>query len=447
MLYRIIGILILAILLVQACSRSTSDFDHLSFEDEIQPIIWKNCSGCHNSNGAAPFSLITYEDVVRKSKTIKEVLEDGSMPPWPADENYRHYLGEKILDNEDRLRLLAWLDSDKLRIEGINKDTNYIASNEVLKYYCLPEPIEIKGNNLDHFRLAKIPIELEQDTFISYVEFIPDNRKLIHHMNGHWLNYDPIKKTDLISGKTSVDTDSDTDLRLFLELGIPHDDGSFPELIPSVVNYLPGMEALRYPKGIGGFRTSKKSTLLMQSIHYGPSPKDTIDQSCIVLHYTNGPPERPLKEMQLGSLGVSPVEPALIIKPNEKRSFITKWTISKDISLLTVIPHMHLLGTKFKAYALSPTNDTIRLVKINKWDFRWQYFYTFEKIQKIPAGYTIIAEGNFDNTSENPNQAFDPPKTIIEPKSLNMKTTDEMFQLIIMYIDYKEGDEHISLMP
>lgn len=449
MLYRIAGLTSVFLLLVlNSCNEiQNQNYEQLSFAEDIQPIIHEHCSTCHNNEGAAPFDLITYSDIQRKAKTIKEVVNSGYMPPWPADPNYRRFIGEKLLPESDRNKLIAWLSGEMKSEPDSSIMPSFKTGSSNSEKFCLTEPIEIKGNNKDHFKLAKIPIELERDTFLSHIEFIPDNRKLVHHMNGHWLNYIPSKKTVLNSGVSSVNTDADTDLRLFLELGIPHDDGSFPSLVSSVVNYLPGMQALKYPEGIGGFKISQKSSLLMQSIHYGPSPKDTIDQSCIVLHYTDKPPERPLKELQLGSLGKSPVEPPLKIEPETTKDFVTRWTTEKDMSLLTVIPHMHLLGTKFKAYALSPNQDTIRLIKINEWDFRWQYFYTFEKIQKIPAGSTIVAEASFDNTSANPNQAFDPPRTVLEPRSLDMKTTDEMFQLIIMYIDYKNGDEDISLIP
>ncbi|MGI8893466.1 MAG: hypothetical protein ACR2GN_08395 [Bacteroidia bacterium] len=62
----------------------------------------------------------------------------------------------------------------------------------------------------------------------------------------------------------------------------------------------------------------------------------------------------------------------------------------------------------------------------------------------IPSGSVIIAEGIFDNTINNPNNPYDPPQTIAE-RAGSMKTTDEMFQLIINYLPYQIGDENISL--
>ncbi|MFN0276096.1 MAG: cytochrome c, partial [Chitinophagales bacterium] len=108
---------------------------------------------------------------------------------------------------------------------------------------------------------------------------------------------------------------------------------------------------------------------------------------------------------------------------------------------------MHLIGKEFFAYALTPQNDTIRLIHIPKWNFRWQYFYTFKNPVKIPAGSTIVVEGTFDNTADNPNNPYDPPRVIIDRANPmeSMRTTDEMLQLIITWMLYEKGDEEIKL--
>jgi hypothetical protein len=105
---------------------------------------------------------------------------------------------------------------------------------------------------------------------------------------------------------------------------------------------------------------------------------------------------------------------------------------------------MHLLGKIFKGYALDPDGDTIRLISIPRWDFNWQYFYTFKKMVRIPKGSTIVAEGVYDNTRQNLNNPFSPPR-LVKDQNGSMRATDEMFQFIITYLPYKEGDENISL--
>jgi hypothetical protein len=145
-------------------------------------------------------------------------------------------------------------------------------------------------------------------------------------------------------------------------------------------------------------------------------------------------------------LGISDVVPALVIPPDTVMRFITRATIQKDISLVTINPHMHLLGKSFIAYAITPQGDTIPLIRIPRWDFRWQYYYTFRNMLHIPSGSIIVAEGVFDNTTSNPNNPFNPPREISGLQG-SMRTTDEMFQLIMTFLPYEPGDENITLDP
>ena len=151
-------------------------------------------------------------------------------------------------------------------------------------------------------------------------------------------------------------------------------------------------------------------------------------------------------EIQLGTLGISDIVPPLVIPPDTVMTFHTRAQIRQDISLLTVNPHMHLLGKRFKAWAIPPQGDTIPLVHIPDWDFRWQYFYTFEQMIHLPAGTRIEVEATYDNTVDNPNNPFFPPQTVAE-RNGSMRTTDEMLQFIITYVPYRPGDEKRSLAP
>jgi hypothetical protein len=225
---------------------------------------------------------------------------------------------------------------------------------------------------------------------------------------------------------------------------LSQDDGSYPTMKLSAVNYLPGVEGFGYPKGIGGFLMPRKGAYFFKDIHYGPATKDLRDSSKLNIWFTDEKPKRITYEMQMGTLGISFIEPALVIPPNEVKRFKTQLTITGDLSMLTINPHMHLLGTKFWAYAIKPDGDTIPLIRINKWDFRWQYFYTFKKMLHLPKGTTIYAWGEFDNTINNPLNPNHPPKTVSENKG-SMRTSDEMFQFIITYHECASGTLGIDI--
>ena len=293
--------------------------------------------------------------------------------------------------------------------------------------------------------VIKIPYEIPQDRFVRAIEFVPGNRKLLHHMNGHIVQYED-KKKNPFEGPDVVDRES---LRTLEEsynaIHLLNDDGSYPQLTSSVANYLPGgVSAAGYPAGIGGWKLNRRGAFLMRDIHYGPSPVDGEDQSYFNVFFTDDPPVRPTEEMQLGTLGISEIIPPLVIPPNIVKTFTTKTVVQEDISLLTINPHMHLLGKSFEAFAATPDGRTIPLIRIPRWNFHWQYFYTFPKMLKIPRGSTIAAIGVYDNTANNPHNPFSPPREVIGTNG-SMRATDEMFQLIMKYVPYQPGDENISL--
>jgi hypothetical protein len=56
----------------------------LTYHNRISRIVQSNCLECHRDDGVAPFSLATYEDVAAHAPMIKQVVEQGIMPPWFA---------------------------------------------------------------------------------------------------------------------------------------------------------------------------------------------------------------------------------------------------------------------------------------------------------------------------------------------------------------------------
>src|SRR5438094_632804 len=55
-----------------------------TFNHDIAPILYKNCTLCHREGEAAPFSLVTYADAKKKSATLAKAVHNRVMPPWKA---------------------------------------------------------------------------------------------------------------------------------------------------------------------------------------------------------------------------------------------------------------------------------------------------------------------------------------------------------------------------
>ena len=428
--------------------------NNINWSEHIAPIVFKNCTPCHRPGESGPFNLLSYSDALKKAKLMKFVTQTGYMPPWPADANYTHFIGEKVLSIEEIERIKIWVDHGTPRGDSLSEPK----APEFYKgsYFGKPDLVvraqkafSIKGNGTDVFLIMKFPYQIERDTLIDFVEFVPDQRKVIHHVNGHLISYDPNREFNYMTGE-SIHSDTRAQLNdVYKGMHIPYTDKKqpeFPTLTPNVVYYLPGFIPPAYPKEVGGYRLRKNGAFLLNNIHYGPSNVDLQDSSYINVFYRKSPIERRIIETQLGTFGVSKIEPEFVIPPNEIKTFHTSLTLSSPISMLSVNPHMHLIGKSFWAFALKQNGDTIPLIKINKWDFRWQYYYTYKNPVKLEVGTTIHVYGTYDNTNKNPNNPFHPPQSITQGNGVeSMKTTEEMFQFIFTYVRYKEGDERMDL--
>lgn len=425
--------------------------DTVTFAD-IAPLMRANCMPCHREGQAGPFPLVSYNDLKRKAKTARKMVLGRWMPPWPADTAYSRFVGVRALNARQIALFIKWVDQG-----GILGDTSALPPLPVYPegsilgtpdaVVWLPDTFHIPGDNRDRFMIAKAPFELPRDTFLRAVEFVPGNRRYVHHMNGAMVTYAPGAKKAPLAFSGYIDSDSTRSIDAYGDLHLQNDDGTWPPLTPNMVNYLPGLSPPMYPPGIGGWRVGREGAFLMNTLHYGPSLRDTIDRSHFNLWYSATPPQRPMRELAMGTLGDSPVVPELVIPPDTVMTFRSAFKLPKAISVLTINPHMHLLGKRFLAYAVTPANDTIHLVRINDWDFRWQYAYTFRHLLVLPKGTVIHLEAVMDNTSANRNNPYDPPRTARAPLNGHMRTTDEMLQFFVNYVDYRPGDERISLEP
>ncbi|MFM9946180.1 MAG: hypothetical protein ACKVQB_13200, partial [Bacteroidia bacterium] len=207
-------LILFSVLSVISCTQPETETlsvppEKLTFTEHIAPIIYKNCVVCHRNDGIAPFSLVTYKDVWRKKKTIVNVTQRGFMPPWPADPNYSHFVGERILSKEEKLMLKLWVkygakEGPASALPMVPKFPNgSLLGTPDLTLYL--DSVLLEAHGQDRFLTVKIPFSIGKDTFVRAVEFVPGNGNNVHHMNGHLLNYSPLKKANVFDGSRMAD--------------------------------------------------------------------------------------------------------------------------------------------------------------------------------------------------------------------------------------------------
>lgn len=408
---------------------------------EVAPIIHKNCTPCHRPNEAAPFSLISYEDVAKRASFIKDVISSGYMPPWKPNDHYVSYSNKRGLSQKEKDLIIKWIDAKTPK--GAYKEAALSESTQhTVRVSRKPDvtistaaAFTLAGDNMERFVVFRIPFELPDSANVEAIEFTSNNKKVIHHVN--YAVHEVPQGIDIRSGPDMINLSEDD--RSKTEAYAP-----FKKTITYYGGWIPGASGETYPKGFGWVMPKRGVVLL--TVHFAPSAKEEQSISGINLFFTKTPVARKVKVISFGSggIGEKQIMPPLMLMPNAVKTFRLKVSNpGEDFSVMYVWPHMHLLGKSFLAYGVTPFGDTIRLSHIPEWDFRWQEIYKFKKLVRIPRGTTLHIEGTYDNTASNPFNPSKPPRFVMS--SGDMRSTDEMLTLMMIFLPYKEGDEDISL--
>ncbi len=399
----------------------------ITFTEHIAPIIYENCTSCHREGEIGPMALDSYEAVRDWSQMIARVTQDRYMPPWKADPNYSTFLGQRSLSDEEIMLIQQWVENGSPQGEPTLEpavpefpEGSQVGDPDIVLPF--ERSFLHKGGNVDEYRVFVFPLNLDEDLEVSAIELRPGNSEIVHHA---------IFTTDL-SGRALVqDLESE-------DYGYASFGGFGNARVGQFIDgYVPGQIARLAPSETG-FIIPAGADLLVQ-MHYAPVPFEQSDSSTINVFLKKEDVKRPiLQEILYPDPGV--INELFLIRANTVKSFHGQWYIEDPISLLSITPHMHLLGRSWRIFATSALGDTTPIISIPDWDFNWQNTYHFDRLIPVPAGSTIHAIATYDNTSNNPFNPNVPPRIM----SWGEGTTDEMYFLPINFLDYQTGDENIE---
>jgi hypothetical protein len=414
----------IALLFIAFCTTLTLQGQTPKWAEDIAPILYKNCTKCHNPSGVAPFSLLSYNDAYNNRFGIKPAVVNKVMPPWKADPNYTHFVGERILSEKEINAIKNWVDAGapqgdlaKAPVKPTYSGKTSIQNPDLV----LTIPTYKVNTTTDLYRVFAIPSKLIGDRTIVQVEVVPGNRSIVHHVLA-------FRDTSSIPLKLDA-ADSAPGYTNFGGTG-----SNSSELISA---WVPGQGATSFPKGMG-VKLAKSSNIMLQ-VHYPGGISNQKDSTQIFFKFSAANNLREVSITPILNHLITITNGPLSIPANTTKSFNEQFRLPVNVTLLSIAPHMHLIGRRIKVYGIAPTKDTIRMVNVPDWDFSWQGAYTYPKLMKIPTGTLLKADAFYDNTVDNPNNPNFPPKSVVKGES----TTDEMMLVYFTYTLYQAGDENI----
>ena len=399
---------ILALLLITLLSNAQVNYCN------VGPIIANKCLQCHNGKGAAPFNFSDYDGIKNNASLIKKVVISGYMPPWPADTSFVKYTHNKSLTVKEKNIILDWLNN-----EMPNCKFNLIKSTDEKKekpdlIFKVNNTYKLLPSQTDKYVLFPLSDSaLSHPLYISKFVFKPGNISVIHHM-------------DLVAVKLNENFKKN---KMFYE-GLDYEKmGDNFISYEFIAGWLPGQESETVS---GSFvKEIPKGVNLMLLVHYSPTPTTVWDNSSIDLYTSKESNPRIIKTLSVS--GRTDIDTVFLLPANKNTSLVAKQILQKTFKAYSVVAHLHHLAKKLEAFAITPNNERINILKIDSWQFDWQYEYAFEIPPILPANSIIFFKVTYDNTLNNIENPKNPPKDV----GYSFRANDEMMDLLLrgQYLD------------
>jgi mono/diheme cytochrome c family protein len=343
---------------------------------DVAPIVQRRCQGCHRPGQVGPFALTSFDEVRGHAKMIASVLEQGAMPPWNADARFDGvFVNQRSLTAAEKKTLVDWIAGGMPRGNPADEpapkkwpegwsigtpDVVFTPDFDLLAQKPLPkEGYAVPREGVVEYQYFTVETHFPEDRWLQALEAKPGAHDVVHHV-----------LTALKGAGTSLD-----------EKGF-------------LATYVPGDTPSIYPEGYAK-RLPKGATILFQ-VHYTPNGKERFDRPELALVFAKEPPEFVVESQTI-------MNRSFEIPPGAAQHEVrAEMLLSRDVGLMSLMPHMHTRGKDFQILAHLPDGESRELL-FSHYDFNWQESYILPDPMLLPAGTKLECIGHFDNSKANPN--------------------------------------------
>ena len=288
--------------------------------------------------------MSSYEKVKSRADMMQEVLlvsrchRRGKQIP-----EFGHYAEERTMTLEETRTLLAWIAQGAQRGEGEDPlaklsfpapqpwplgGTDYIAK--------LPVPEEVPATGV-LVRHIKVPVPVDEDTWVGAVAIHPGNLKVVHH--------------SIVRVKYPKGGDDGSGRGVWLQ------------------GWAPGIRGGRFYPGRHGPSAAERRSVLDIEMHYTTMGMPQTDQTEIGFYKLPGRPK-----MVLENHGAYNADFSIPPGDGDAETF-GAYAVTADSLLFAMSPHMHLRGSWMRYEALYPSGKRETLLSVPHYDFNWQTSY------------------------------------------------------------------------
>jgi mono/diheme cytochrome c family protein len=425
--------------------------DAVTFSEDVAPIVFAKCASCHRPGEAAPFSLLTYDDVKRRGTLIAQAVTSRAMPPWKAVKSDYPYKGDRRLTDPEIDVLQRWVaakmpEGDPAKMPAAPAFTPGWQLGPPDLVVSMSEPFEVPAYGSDIYRNFVVPLNLTEDKWVRAVDFRPSARSVVHHSlffldgTGTARAADARDPKPGFAGEMGGFSGARGQLLRMLSGGnlggrtsAPADMSDESRAVGTLGGWALGANARALPDGLAFF--VPKGADLVLSTHFHPSGKVEKEASTVGLYFADAPPTQAFAGLALPPL--FGVFEGIDIPAGEKEYTIRdSFVLPVDVKAFNTGAHAHYLAKRMKLTATLPDGATKTLLQIDDWDFAWQDQYPFEEFVFLPKGTRLDGSITYDNSADNPRNPSSPPKRV----TWGEQSTDEMGSVGLLVVAAKDED-------
>jgi len=347
----------------------------VTFTKDVAPILYKSCVECHRPTMFAPMSLVSYDEARPWARSIKQRVVARTMPPWGADPAHGVFKNDPRLSDADIETIAKWVDSgapkgDDNDLPSVPTFVDGWTIGKPDAVFAMEEEFTIPADGAVPYKYFRVPTGLTEDKWIQAIEIKPGARAQVHHV-------------------IAFTQPAGTPLKPGGELG--------PTNIGGVTPNKPG---LVFEPGVA--RLMRGNSDIVMQMHYTTNGTETRDRTQVGIIYAKQPPTK----MAGGGMAINP---RFVIPAGDGNAEVKATsTLSRDITLTAMTPHMHVRGKDMIYIAHYPDGTSETLLSVPKYDFNWQLTYMLKTPKVLPKGTQVEVIAHFDNS---PNNKFNPDPT------------------------------------
>ena len=391
-----------------------------TFSKDVAPILYRNCANCHRAGEIGPMPLVSYKDARPYAKSIATRVQNGTMPPWHAnDPTQSRFLNDRSLSAADKHVLVSWATGGAP--EGNPKDLPappQFAEGWMMgkpdAVFTMQEDYPIPASGMLDYKFFEIPTNFTEDKWLQAFEVRPGARAAVHHVIVFVRPGDagPAAPPAAAAAGAARPTPPFTfGQGMRRPADAPKEDRAPVENDRAVKRnpggwlaaYAPGYSLRVYEPG-QAIKVPKGSIITVQ-MHYTTNGTATTDRSSIGMKFASAPPKTEIVVVPL-------LTQNFVLKAGTSDTRVdAEMTLNTDVTLWSAIPHTHVRGKRWEVVATYPDGRSEMILNVPKYDFNWQTDYIFKTPLTLPKGTKLKTSAWYDNSTANKSNP-DPTKDV-----------------------------------